>query len=181
MKPRRPRKLLPPPEIDSCLVLKYAFIEKPVRYVGRNNLFVINPETGESWEIGAVPRLAIARPLRRSREYLLLHCDREWRCLGTHAGFKSVAQAAERAERSYPGVAKLWRSRGVSKKAALAYERRVWKNEECSFCGRIPPEIAVREGTSLVQSKSGKASICKECIEECFELVQPERPQSNST
>lgn len=180
MKRGTSRSEVKPPEINGCRVLKYALVRRPVRYNGRNYLFVIDSASGKSSEVGAVPRLVIAQPLRGSREYYLLHCNRAWKSIGTHAGFKSLTEAKQRAERSYPGIGKLWQSRGVSKKQALAYERRQWQGAECSFCGRIPPEIRAREGTALVLSQSGSASICRLCIQQFAEFIEAEKPQPNS-
>jgi hypothetical protein len=179
MKRRKSRNQTPPPEIDGCRVIEYAFIKKPVRYSARNNLYRLTPSTGESVEVGAVPRLVIAQPLRGERQYYLLHCDRNWNSVGGHSGFKSLADARKRAERSYPGVSRLWRPLRVSKREALAYERRAWKHAECSFCGRIPPEIGGGEGTALISSR--KATICRSCIEEFYtDFIQPTKPRPNS-
>jgi hypothetical protein len=177
MKRRKSESRTPPPAISGCRVIEYAFVEKPVGYSGRNNLYRLTPTTGESVDVGAVPRLVIAQPLRGKREYYLLHCDRKWSDLGAHSGFKSLADARKRAERSYPGISKFWRRAGVTKKEALAYERHAWKDQECSFCGRIPPEMDSPEGLTVIASKN--ATICRSCIEEFYtDIANKPRPNS---
>jgi hypothetical protein len=68
------------------------------------------------------------------------HCDDEWSVL-TAAGMRSTADARARAERTYPGVSRLWVDVGVSRAQALAYAEKASRDFKCSFCGRRPDQV----------------------------------------
>lgn len=98
------------------------------------------------------------------REVLLLHCRRNWSIVGM-AGYPNVPEAKRRAERIYPGISAKWVPTGVTKRRASAFLKRVWKGQECSFCGRLPPACQ-----QMVGSK--KARICNICVEELTNLMK---------
>jgi hypothetical protein len=144
--------------LNECRVLKYARIDRPIKYSGHSGLFLNDKE------IGPVAGLIIAEPLREAGTWIL-HCSRSWKTLGAQAGFNSLTEAQARAERMYPGVSGAWIAVKISKAQARLYERQIWKDLECSFCGRIPPEF-----DWSVSSK--KANICDLCIHEFQRILE---------
>jgi hypothetical protein len=151
----------PPPVVDGLRVIAFAAVRAPVKYSGRSGLVVIAPD-GTSREIGPVPRLAIAQSLRGKREFYLLHCTRTWQVLGAQAGFASAREAERRAERSYPGVTEAWYATDVTQREAKEFERVVWHQFKCSFCGRIPPEQATSRDATVISAPG--ANICGRCV-----------------
>lgn len=145
----------PPLVIVGCRVLYYSFMPPSVSYSG-NSLVIVGGR-----EIGPVPRLIIAEPLR-AEGFDIIHCDKNWNVLaGGGGGYSSVSEAKRRAERMYPGITKTWVKSSISKTQALAIEKKMWRGEECSFCNRIPPDFQ----RSL---HSKKARICNICVEEIY-------------
>lgn len=140
----------PPPVVDGIRVLSYSAIKPPVTYSGHSFLFV------GGREVGPVPRLIIGEDLR-SGDIVILHCDKRWNVVGIAGGYGSATQAKERSERIYPGIKNTWIKCTISKAEAVAHERKQWKGQECSFCGRIPPDFEM-----WVQAKT--ATICNLCI-----------------
>ncbi len=141
----------PPPVLHHCRLFKYAVRTPSVELRRRTNLFV------DGVELGHVPRLAIGEYIDTSEVYLL-YCDARWRPLGV-AQYDSVAEASQKAERTYPGISKLWVPSRVSKRAARAYLRKLWSGDECSFCNRLPYQVE-----SMIASR--RARICNVCIQQ---------------
>src|SRR5262245_28609914 len=139
----------PPPVVASARVLEYAVLDGSVGFSGKSRAFV------ENRELGRVPRLVIAEGLEAA-EVLLLYCDDEWSVLAA-AGMRSSSHAKARAERTYPGVSRLWVNAGVSKEEALAYAEEESRDFKCSFCGRRPDQVR----NLLAQ---GAARICNLCV-----------------
>jgi hypothetical protein len=123
----------PPPVLASARVLQYAILDGSVGFSGKSRVFV------ESCELGREPRLVIAEGLEAA-DVVLLYCDDEWSVL-TAAGMRSTADARARAERTYPGVSRLWVDAGVSRAQALAYAEKASRDFKCSFCGRRPDQV----------------------------------------
>jgi len=159
---KRVRRSLKKPStvLDDCRVLSYAFIVPPISFSGHSSLFV------NGTEIGPVPRLAIAEQLHYG-DLLVLHCDIDWNVIGVAAGYKSVAKAKRQVERIYPGIRGAWVDSSISKRQALACERKMWKGHECSFCNKIPPQFTYH-------IKSKKATICDICIRKFYEIINKE-------
>jgi len=145
----------PPAVLSGCRVLYYSLMPPPVSYSGHSLVLV------GGREIGPVPRLLIAEPLRE-KGFDIIHCDRYWNVLaGGSAAYDSVSEAKGRAERMYPGVTKTWVKLSTSKTQARAIERQMWRGHECSFCNRIPPDFE--------KSLHGKkARICNICVEDTY-------------
>lgn len=144
----------PPLVIDGSRVLYYSVKGPFVTYVGQGLIFV------GGRDLGPVPRLIIAEHLRE-KGFQLLHCDKNWNALAHDGGHHSVAEAKHRAERMYPGISRTWVKCSVSKRKALAIERKMWRGQECSFCDRIPPEF-----DRWIHGK--KAGICNICVDEIY-------------
>jgi ClpX C4-type zinc finger len=143
-------------------VTHYALRSRRIPYSGHNSLFV------DGKALGAVPCLAIADD--RDSGVLLLHCGRVWNVRGI-AGYNTLADAKRAAERSYPGISKAWMRTGISKARAEAYQRRVWKGQECSFCGRRPDQIEQMIAKRTVR-------ICDICVREIGETMSTGRQSS---
>jgi len=150
----------PPPVLASARVLEYAILDGSVGFSGKSRVFV------ESRELGRVPRLVIAEGLEAA-EIVLLYCDDEWRVLAA-AGMRSSTHAKTRAERTYPGVSRLWVDAGVSKAEALAYAEEESRDFKCSFCGRRPDQVR----NLLAQ---GEARICNFCVADFTRRLAAER------
>ncbi len=150
----------PPPVMASARVLEYAVLDGSVGFSGKSRVFV------ENRELGRVPRLAIGEALEAG-EVLLLYCDDEWRVLAA-AGYPSPTHAKARAERTYPGVSRLWVDAGISREQALAYVEEESRDFKCSFCGRRPDQVR----NLLAQ---GAARICNLCVAEFTRRLAAER------
>ena len=150
----------PPPVLASARVLEYAILDGSVGFSGKSRVFV------ERRELGRVPRLAIGETLEGG-EVLLLYCDEDWSVLAA-AGYRSPTHAKARAERTYPGVSRLWADAGVSRDAALAYAEEESRDFKCSFCGRRPDQVR----NLLAQ---GAARICNLCVAEFTRRLAAER------
>ena len=143
----RTRRVKPPPVLDGCRVLAYAFVDRDVQYSGHSHLYV------DGNELGPVPRLAICQGLD-DEDVLLLHCSARWRSLGA-ASYATVGEAKARAARIYRGAS--WVKSGVSKREAATYLKKQWKGCACSFCGRGPDDVRW-----IVQRN--RARICDICV-----------------
>jgi hypothetical protein len=151
------RRNAPPPVLASCRVVQYVIRDNTVRFKGPTSLY-----HGEK-PVRGVPCLAIALD-DEHREVLLLHCRRTWSIVGM-AGYHTIREAKRRAERNYPGISKKWVPTGVTKRQAAAFLKRVWKGEECSFCGRWPLDVQ-----RMVVAKN--ARICNICVEQFTEWAR---------
>ena len=136
-------------------MLEYAFVDRGVPYAGHTYLFV------DGKELGRVPRLAICQDLDGG-DVVLFHCSATWRVLGVAAGFANVRAGKDRAARIYRGLS--WTERGMSKRDATTYLKRIWKGSECSLCGRRPGQV------ERVVEKKG-VRICDVCVKELSEAL----------
>jgi hypothetical protein len=150
-KKRHPK---PPFVIDVNRVLYYSLIGPTISYSG-HGLILIGGR-----DIGPMPRLIISESLRK-KEFLVLHCDKNWNAIAHDGGYSSLKDAKRRAERMYPGVTKTWKKWSVTKHKALAIERKMWSGEVCSFCNRIPIEF-----DQWIHGK--KAVICNICVDKAY-------------
>ena len=145
-----------PPVIASAAVVAFAAVGGSVRYTDSLHLLV------GGTRLGRVPRLAIALdPF--DNELFVFHCDAQWNCLGSSGGGKSVAEAKASIERAYPGLH--WTETPRTRDEALRVVRDYWRGQECSFCGRVPPQFE----SSF--AKEGGARICNRCRVEFHEAM----------
>ena len=147
----------PPPVLNGFRVLEWANLKAPVKFSGHTHLYV------DRVELGAVQRLALAKSFE-GRDFALLHCTRGWNVFGIQAGFSSVAEAKRRAERTYVGVTRAWNSVKTSAREARAYQKRLWLGQECSFCGRVPPQVQ-----NMMAAR--QARICNLCVAAAYEVM----------
>ena len=56
------------------------------------------------------------------------------------SGFDSVAGAERQAERIYPGSTTSWSDSHFSEAEVTEYLDELWKDSQCSFCGKTPDE-----------------------------------------
>jgi len=146
----------PPPVLDSARVLEYAVLDETVGYSGHSSFFL------DGKELGAVPCLAIGRPLDDTG-ILLFHCSRDWTVLGV-AGYVSVAQAKDRAEHIYPGLSSHWIESHVSEEQVADCLEGVWGDHRCSACGKSPDQI------DRLITKNG-VRLCDSCIKEFHKML----------
>lgn len=147
----------PPPILANAHVLEYAILDSSVHYSGHSSLFV------DGSELGPVPCLVICQELKAAR-ILLLHCERDWTVLGA-VEFASAAQAKDRAERIYPGLAARWREMQITEQEALKYLDESSSDLRCTFCGRRPDEVE-----QIIEK--GGSRICDSCIKEFHQMLQ---------
>ena len=147
----------PPPLLDSAKVLKYAIVDSSVEFTGRLCLYV------DGKLLGKVPKLAICQNYK-AKDYLLLFCNKKWKVLGV-AGYKSIKETKEKAERAYKGITKKW---------VTLTKPNVFKNWPgdlgpiCSFCRRTMFE-------GIQRMFGGKdAFICNECVNKLRKIIQDE-------
>lgn len=150
----------PPPVLASARVLEYAILDGSVGFSGKSRVSVESPE------LGRVPRLAIGEALEAGK-VLLLYCNEAWSVLAA-AGYRSPTHAKARAERTYPGVSRLWVDAGISREEALAYVEEESRDFKCSFCGRRPDQVR----NLLAQ---GTARICNLCVADFTRRLAAER------
>lgn len=149
----------PPPALDCAHAIEYAIVDETVRFEQRRWLNV-----GGAW-LGAVPRLAICRN-PDELQYMVFHCDNDWNVLGVAGGYATIAEAKARAERSYQGLSSKWMETGHTPEDAARYMAEVFKGNECSFCGRLPPQY-----DSAVGDAREKVRICNRCIDEFHRII----------
>lgn len=82
---------------------------------------------------------------------------------GVAAGYASIAEAKARAERSYQGLSRKWKATGHPEEEARKYIAERFRDQACSFCGRVPPQYRALVG--------GKARICNHCIEQFHDAI----------
>jgi hypothetical protein len=149
------KRFIPPPfVIDGSRVMFYSLIRPPIVFSGHTNIII------GGREVGRVPRLIIGEALR-GKDFVILHCDKNWNAIAHGGGYDSAKDAKLHAERIYHGIAKTWVKYSVSKREALAIERQMWGRHVCSFCNRVPPEF-----NQCFLGK--KATICNICVEEFY-------------
>lgn len=155
-----------PPVIESARVISYAFVDD-IPYRKWGVLYV----DGKLLE--HVPRVAVCINLAKDIGPMLFHCDRDWNALGVSGG-ATVAEAKERAEKNYPGVAARWVDVNTTAEDALKYYDEETGCLKCSFCGKRPFEI---EGGWV---EGNGAAICRACIETYYRTFQePDVPEEN--
>jgi hypothetical protein len=138
-------------------------LDHRVAYSGRSYLFVAGTE------LGPVPRLVIGQT--EQGEVLLVHCDDNWEVLGI-AGYATVAQAKERAERIYPGVSACWVAKQVTAGGPSGNQTEATCAAlECSFCGRSADQVVQMIEAGNVRT-ARTARICDSCIVECYEMLE---------
>ncbi|HEY7161083.1 MAG TPA: hypothetical protein VH815_07475 [Acidobacteriota bacterium] len=159
------RPIGPPAVINGARVLFYSFMPRTVGY-SRKSVILIGGE-----EIGRVPRLVIAEPLRE-KGFRVFHCKRNWNLFSMDLLYNSIKDAKKRAELMYPGVTSTWIKTNISKRRARAIEREMWRGYECSFCGKLPLDF----GLSI---HGKKAVICNICVTETYhDFLQLQQEES---
>lgn len=148
--------LKPPPFLDSAHVLVYAVLDESVSYSGHSSLFI------NGKELGPVPCLAICQGPNDSG-VLLFHCSGDWTVLGA-AGYPSLTEAKDRAERIYPDLSTHWIELHVTKEEAAHYLDKAFDDQKCSFCGKKPEQIE-----RLIAKND--ARICDSCITEFHQML----------
>ncbi len=139
----------PPPTLDCARVLEYVVLNDSVGFSGRTLLFV------DGIELGRVPCLAICDD-KRIPGVLLFHCDEEWTVLGC-AGYTTLTEARDRAERIYPGLSSLWVDAKVSAEQSERYLNEQFGDQRCSVCGKRADQVNQLD-------QRGEVLICNLCI-----------------
>lgn len=140
-----------------------------MKYEERQTLFV-NHEL-----LGRVSNLALCQVLDET-EFTALHCNRNWEVLGIAGGYKSLAAARSKVERSYHGVETKWVSTGYTKEDATSYLKELFKDDCCTFCGRNPLEVS-----AMVQAKTpigDEVRICDQCVNEFYDFLHDEAAET---
>ena len=153
----------PPPMLDSAKVLKYALVASSVQFTGRLCLYV----NGKL--LGKVPNLAICQNYK-AKDYLLFFCNAKWKVLGV-AGYKTIKETKEKAERAYKGITKKWIT------IARPNVFKDWPGDlgpVCSFCGKT-----IFEGLQQIYGRDN-AFICNECIKRYHDLFEKEQKNSGA-
>jgi hypothetical protein len=149
----------PPPALDCARVIEFAVIDKTVHFEQQGCLIV------DGKIVGRVPNIAICQNLDEST-LMIFHCDADWNVLGIQADYRSLQEAKSKLEKSYVGLAPTaWICTAFSIEDAVEYIRNIFSGEECSFCGRVPPQI------NRIISKN-KVRICNLCIVEFWSQLQ---------
>jgi ClpX C4-type zinc finger len=153
----------PPPALDCAYAIEYAAVDETVAFEQRQTLNV-----GGEW-LGAVPQLAICQNLDES-QFMVFHCDRDWSVLGVAAGYKSVAEAKTKTEKSYHGISAKWRPTGHTREEAARHIADQFKGQECSFCGRTPNQYESCVGDHV--------RICNHCVNEFHAAIHSGRDET---
>jgi hypothetical protein len=147
----------PPPALAGCRVEQFAIRTRAIKFAGRTNLYI------DGKELGAVPRLAICR----GRDGIeLIHCDRQWKVLGSSGVYASVREAKQRAERIYPGISRVWQKTGFTNRPVTRFLNQIGDNLKCSFCGKSWHEVQ-----QMITAKTKKVAICDGCVREMSALI----------
>jgi hypothetical protein len=153
----------PPPTLDCAQVLEFAIVDKTVTFEQRHTLNV-----GGEW-LGEVPHLAVCRNLDET-EFMVFHCDHDWQVLGVAAGYASVEEAKKSTERAYHGISKKWAATGYTREEAVKYLELHFKDQSCSFCGRMPFQFESLAGDTV--------RICNHCVDSFYEIMH--RPKEKT-
>ena len=162
---------LPPPVIHSSKLVAYAKNDENVTFTDKISLYVGG--SGDDLErLGEVPGIAICHPYNEHDELLIFFCDSSWEPKGT-IPCTSIDEAKKRIERGYRGICGNLVMSPYSQNDIddfLRYEYEVdpytnWWELVCSFCNNHEHE----EGVSIIPSN--RASICKKCIVELYNMV----------
>jgi hypothetical protein len=151
------KKQRPPEFWASGPVIEFAILPRALPFRGQGLHYV------GGIDLGRVPRLALCRDLLK-KEIVLIFCDRRWRIKGV-AAYASVAKAKKRAERMYPGSTAHWVDLKVSQKRAATYLARTWRNQDCLFCQKIPPQVDAMWTV-------GRGRICADCVRDFHAALQ---------
>lgn len=143
-------------------VVEYALVAESVVFHDRKNLIAGGAP------LGAVPRLAICKDLKRN-EYRLFHCDSEWNDLCSVESSPDISELKGKAERRYEGISEHWKATGYTEEAAKEYLEAEFEDAKCSFCGESWYEW---ESVSRKMIASPQAKICSECVSEFYEGLQ---------
>jgi len=154
----------PPLAIACARPIAWARTNSPVRFTGRLHLYV----DGE--RLGQVPILVIAK-YRKDDEIMLFHCDEEWNTEGA-AGYDSVEEAKQKAERAYEGISAHWKETGYTEEQTESYLDEVFSDDVCTFCAKRPDQADYFYG-------SGRGRICEECIMQFYDLLQAQKAEEN--
>jgi hypothetical protein len=157
----------PPPVIDSAKLIAFASNDNDVEFTNKINLFVGKKDNLKP--VGEVDKLAICANYADTNEVFLFFCDTQWEPKGVSV-LTSVEEAKIKAERGYKGISGKWKSSPYSEKEVNNYLRNEYQVDPdskwwiiiCSFCGKNESEV-----DEMISS--GKASICKACVEGFYE------------
>ena len=145
------QKNTPPPAIDCASVIEFAVVDETVQFQQRGCLFV------DGQMVGQVPKIAICQNIGGST-FMIFHCGPNWEAIGVQGDYPNLPDAKSRIEESYLGLHSKWIASSFSREESVEYVKKIFKGEECSFCGRIPPEVERMVGKNEVR-------ICNHCIE----------------
>jgi hypothetical protein len=138
-----------PPVIDSSVVRAFAIARSDVSFTGKQCIFV------DGVKVGAASRVAVAFN-ERCNDYLLLLCDELWQSFAV-AGFPTVDEAIETAERWYAGISSHWVRTDFSPEQDRRHLEEYFDGEMCSFCAALPNQVkSMFEGNG--------AWICDKCV-----------------
>ena len=153
----------PPLALDCSHVIEYAVNDEGVTFEQRYTLNV-----GGEW-LGEVSNLAICQNFDET-EFMVFHCNAEWEVLGVAAGYGSIQEAKERAERSYHGITSKWIASGYSRDEAVKYVEDQLKDKSCSFCGRTPLQFQAVAGDAV--------RICNICVDRLYEAMHESKSET---
>lgn len=117
-------------------------------------------------ELGQVQRLALCQNVSGERkDILIFHCNEDWEVLGCSGG-KTIETAKESVERAYRGITARWVDTNITEEEAKVWIKADYADISCSFCDR-----ELGEFTEMIESKSGFARICNDCIDEHYKAI----------
>ena len=139
-----------PPIIDSSVVRAFAIVCSDVSFTGKQCIFVDGIKVGPA---------SLAVTFNDScNDYLLLLCDELWQSFAV-AGFPTVEEAIEPAERWYAGISRHWVQTNFSPEEDRRHLLEYFDGEMCSFCAALPNQVeSMFEGN--------EAWICDKCVSE---------------
>lgn len=140
-----------PPIIDSSVVRAVAIVRSDVSFTGKQCIFV------GGVKVGPASRLAVAFN-DSCNDYLLLLCDELWQSFAV-AGFATVEEAIETAERWYAGISRHLVRTNFSPEEDRRHLLEYFDGEICSFCAALPNQVQ-----SMFEGE--EARICDKCVNE---------------
>lgn len=138
-----------PPIIDSSVVRIFAIVRSDVSFTGKQRIIV------DGAKVGPASRVAVAFS-QRSNDYLLLLCDELWQSFAM-AGFATIEEAIETAERWYAGISTHWVRTNFSPQEDRRHMEDYFDGETCSFCDALP-----NQAQSMWEGRN--AWICDKCV-----------------
>jgi hypothetical protein len=147
---------LPPPilSVNDRFVVLYANLEQSIPHREATAQLNVDGKV-----LGWMPHVAIAEDAATGT-FSFYVCGETWRPAGVSGGYATLAEAAARVEKLYPGVGTLWIEASFTDEHPARFREESLGQYRCVVCGRRPDEVL-----SEVSFRSDEYGwICSNCV-----------------